>query len=109
MKKVIVIRSKDFKEKKEYDIQCGEEKDISNGVYSLYCTIRASKKPPIQCHYYIEAYHTLGGGMGGWDSYTEDVGIAHGKKDIPKQLRLTAVSYARKLAKRLGASLEDRL
>jgi len=104
MKKVIVKRSEDFKTNKEYDIITGEDENRLP-----YCTIRASKKPPIQSHYLIEAYHPLGGGFGGWDSYREEVGIAHGKKDIPKQLRLTAILYAQKLAKRLGASLEDRL
>ena len=103
MKKVVIERSKDFKKKREYNI-------FTNGSDSVpYCTIRASDKPPIQGHYKIEAYHSLGGGFGGWDSYIEEVGIAHGKKDIPKQLRLTAILYAQKLAKRLGASLEDRL
>ena len=106
MKKVVVEK---VKGKQEYYIQCGEAEAIERGVLSHYCTIRAADKPPIQSHYLIEAYHSLGGGMGGWNSYTEDVGVAHGKKDIPKQLRLTAVAYARKLAKSLKAGLEAKL
>src|SRR3989338_7463421 len=52
---------------------------------------------PIEGHYLIIHYSPLGGGMDGWDSEEEFVGIAHTKKELSKKTLKCALDYAKYL------------
>lgn len=96
-KSIFLTKSKKFKKDLTFIVIEGE---TINKYASTYCEIGPSEESPIQGHYRIEVYHPLGGGEGGWDSYREPIGIAHGKKELPKQIRQCAFNYAQKLAKK---------
>ncbi len=104
MKKIILKKGKNLGEEvyEIYKEQSRERlirlaKDDNNG----------SNLPVIDDHYLIEEYHELGGGSGGWDSYSKIIGISHGKEELPKKLYECALFSAKQLAKHAEAQFVD--
>lgn len=97
-------------EKKEKDIYC---LSIQGGrrspkSVSFDSEIRQLDEEPIKGHYLIERYHYLGGGMGGWDSYSKKIGFAHGKKELSSKIYQCAVEQGKRLARRVHAEFIDK-
>jgi len=105
VEKVFLIKPEDYKkENPKYDIKTG------HGLHdriSTYCTIQAASIPDVPNHLLIVAHHPLGAGIGGWDSYCENIKMVHGRKTLPRQVTKCARDYARKLADKLKTELID--
>jgi hypothetical protein len=94
------------KEKDNYLLSiCGETNPNS---VSFEAEIHMLDEKPVQGHYLIEQYHYLGGGDGGWDSYSEKVGVAHGRKELSSKIYHCAVEQGKKLARRKHAEFIDK-
>jgi len=105
MKRKQVVLEK--KEKDLYTLSINGGRENPNSV-SLYSEIRELEEEPIQGHYLIEQYYYLGGGRGGWDSYSEKIGIAHGKKELSSKIYQCAIEQGKKLARRRRAEFIDK-
>ncbi len=96
-------------EKKKKDIyELSIQGETAPNSVSLQSEIRKSEEKPIEGHYLIEEYNYLGGGDGGWDSYTEYIGVAHGKKELSSRIYQCAVKQGKKLARKLEAQFIDK-
>lgn len=71
------------------------------------CVIRKAKLNSIEGHYLVEECHSLGGGQGGWSSYSRYIGIAHSANELPEKISQCAQRYARGLAKKLKVKFID--
>jgi hypothetical protein len=96
-------------EKKEKDIYILSVHGETNpNSVSPDSEIRRLEENSIQGHYLIERYHYLGGGMGGWDSYSEKVGVAHGRKELSSKIYQCAIEQGKKLARKKRAEFVDK-
>ena len=94
------------KEKRTYVLSIHGETN-PNSV-SFDSEIRQLDENPIQGHYLIEQYHYLGGGEGGWDSYSEKVGVAHSRKELSSAVYQCAIEQGKKLARMRSAEFIDK-
>ncbi len=103
--KVYLVKAQNFKkENPKYDIKTGE---ALHRRVSTYCTIQPATIPDVSDHILIIAHHPLGGGLGGWDSYCENIKMVHGRRTLHKHVTNCAREYAQKLAERLKTELVD--
>jgi hypothetical protein len=115
MDRVILRKSNDFEKDLTYKILL-EHPNYNNpatNVQSEHSYVRQARNEvggliePVDGHILIEEHHSLGGGMGGWDSYADFIGMAHGKDNLPKKLHECAIFAAKELARKCDAEFVD--
>ena len=105
--RIILSRNKEG----EYEISI-----TSKNSSCCFSRVRLSKGPAIQGDYIIETYRLPDVGEGDseyadWNNHednAEKIGVAHGKKDIQRQLYLCAKKEARKQAKTFNGQFVDK-